>query len=202
MIKKYDALAILGGGLKNDNGRWRTTNFNESDDFGIAGDRIRVVAGAILFLRNLSDIIIALGGRGQYESILGVPPIAEVLKQELIELGVPHNKIILEIQSGNTHQQLKFVNLLVKLKNMGTVCIISNEWHLPRIRAILEHSPYLEGLASHLELLSGEEIAIQYDKANWESIIIKARRSNEMKKRIALEQKGIIDIKEERYKFT
>ena len=202
MNTKYGVLVILGGGLTNDHGKWRTTNFNEGDEFGITGDRIRIVAGAILFSHKLSDIIYVSCGRGQYAKYPEIPIVAEVMKKELIELGVPSNHIVMDDQSGNTHQQLKFIKSLTESKIIKKIGIISNEWHLPRIKAMLEYSPHLKGLSNCVELLAGEEIATQYDKSTWKDIIENARKSDGMKKRIALEQKGVQNIKEGRYKFS
>ena len=155
MNKKYDALVILGGGLKKDKGIWRTTNYDEGDTFGIAGDRVRVVAGCFLFVNDFSDLLIASGGKGQYKDIPDCPTISEVIRKELIILGVPESKIMEDNESGNTHQQLKFIKSFVKSRGMDRVGIVSNEWHLPRIEAMMQHSPYLEGLTRHVELISG-----------------------------------------------
>ena len=41
----FNAIAVLGGNLvKDQSGKWRTTNFEEGDIFGALGDRLRVVA--------------------------------------------------------------------------------------------------------------------------------------------------------------
>jgi len=97
-VNKKTAIVILGGGLKKDaDGRWRTTNYDESgDNFGVSGDRLRVVAANYLYKNNQEQLIIASGGKGQLKNIPGAPAVSEVLKRELIELGVPEEKIIEE----------------------------------------------------------------------------------------------------------
>jgi len=201
MSKKYNALVILGGGIKNDNGKWRTTNLDEGDTFGVAGGRIRVVAGRLLFGQGFSSLIVASGSRGQYKDIAGVPTLSEVIKTELMELGVPAGNIIEDDESGNTHQQLKFVKLLIDSRQMRKVAIVSNEWHLPRIKAMIEHSPHLTGLAGCVKLIAAEKAVIKYGELNWQDKIAKARKSEGLKKRIALEKKGIEDIRNGKYDF-
>lgn len=112
MSNHIDSIAILGGILKKNKSGWHTTSFNEGNDFEGVGDRLRVIAGRYLYdkvIKNNSDIfIIVSGGRGRLKSIKGVPTVAEVIKKELIELGVPSESIMQEDDSGNTFEQLLF----------------------------------------------------------------------------------------------
>ena len=147
-------------------------------------------------------MLIASGGKGQYKDIPDCPTISEVIRKELIILGVPESKIMEDNESGNTHQQLKFIKSFVKSRGMDRVGIVSNEWHLPRIEAMMQHSPYLEGLTRHVELISGEKVALQHDSANWHTVINSANKSEGMQRRMAIEQKGIEDIKKGKYNFT
>lgn len=202
MNKKYDALVLLGGGnIKKNNGKWRTTNLDEGDILGIAGGRIRVVAGQLLFNSGASNLIIASGGRGQYKNVAGVPTLSRVIKNELVELGVPANNILEDRKSDNTHEQLKFVKLLTGSRQMKKIAIVSNEWHLPRIKAMIEHSPNLTGLTGCVKLIAAEKVVIKHGKLNWQDKIAKVRKSEGLKKRVALEKKGVEDIKNGKYDF-
>jgi len=87
-------------------------------------------------------LIIASGGEATEDR----PSIASVLREELISLGVPKAWIIEEDPSENTHQQLEGVCRLIKERSIVEVRLISSEWHLPRIRAMIECSPALETL--------------------------------------------------------
>lgn len=202
MNKKYDALVILGGGLKNDHGKWRTTNLDEGDFFGVTGGRLRVIAGQLLFNKRLSDLIVASGGRDQYKNLVDAPTVSEVIKTELMELGVPADRIIEDKKSGDTHQQLKFVKLLINSRQMKKIALVSSEWHLPRIKALIDYSPHLVELTDRIKLIAAEKVIIKYDKLNWQDEIAQARKSEELKKRIALEQRGARDIREGRYNFS
>src|SRR3989344_4629711 len=102
MEKKINAIVVLGGSLKKENNVWRTTNFNEGDNFGSLGDRLRVVSAHYLYQKNPDTIIIVLGGRGKLTGIQDSPPVSEVIKSELVAFGVPKEKIVIETKSGNT----------------------------------------------------------------------------------------------------
>ena len=86
-------IVILAGGLVKDINGWRTTWFDEMDNFGALGDRFRVLAGAYTYQNaqkeNQDAWLIACGGKGQLQSISDAPTISSVIKKELIELGVP-----------------------------------------------------------------------------------------------------------------
>ncbi|MFH1662269.1 MAG: YdcF family protein [Candidatus Falkowbacteria bacterium] len=195
-MDKKNAIAIIGGGLIKEDGNWRTTNFNEGDEYGALGDRLRVAAGSILYKKNPDLLIIASGGKGQLEKIPDAIPVSEVVKQELVNLGVKPENIISENKSGNSFEQLQNLQEIIAENNLGNIKIISNKYHLPRIKAMAEIINLLD-----IELLSAEDILLKYDNNNWKDIIEKAYNSKAMKERIFLEEKGVKDIREGNYKF-
>jgi len=195
-------IIILGGGLTRDkDGKWRTTNFNEKgDSFGAVGDRLRVIAGSCLRKNNPNSLIIASGGKGQYENKIDTPNISEIIKNELIELDIPAKNIILETNSGNTYQQLKEIQKIITKLDSQQAIIISNKYHLPRIRAMIKYNKNLKNLSMIL-LQSAEEILIKHKPKQWRAIIESAYKSGAMKKRIALEVRGVKQIKEGIYNY-
>ena len=122
-----------------------------------------------------------------------------MLKKELIELGVNNENIIEEEKSTGTYQQLKNSLTIIQGLGLGRIGIVSNEYHLPRIRAFLEHVPHSN---LWIELISAENIAIDNDPEYWKKEIENAYTSTDMKKRISLEQKGVQDLKDGKYKFN
>jgi len=197
------AIFILGGALNQVGGRWRTTGFQDGDEFGVTGDRLRVIAAEYLYQDNPDLKIIVSGGRGQYQGRSEMPTIAEVLKQELIERGVPSGNIILEDKSGNTWEQLQALKSLLAQKKINDVAIISNEYHLPRIKAMIENLDL--GLAQMLQenkikLLAAEQVLVER-KPEWKKEIDEAYQLPGMAERIALEKKGVRDIQEGKYKL-
>jgi hypothetical protein len=199
--KNYDVIFILSGGLKKDGNVWRTNKFNEGDNFGATGDTIRVIAGSYLFNHRLAPYIIASGGKGQYKDIADAPTVASVMNRELIALGIPADKIEIEDQSGSTYQQLNTLVVWAKQKRWKSVAVISNEWHLPRIKAMIEHKQEINDCKNTVELISAESVLLAYEPKKWQKIIEDAYKSAGIKKRIAVEQQGIADIKNNKYKY-
>jgi hypothetical protein len=202
-----NAIVVLGGGLVKEKGKWRTTNFSDQGDkFGALGDRLRVVAASYLYKDNSEQIIIASGGRGQIKIGSDEPAVATIIKKELEELNVPVGKIIKEVKSKNTYDELVELQKIVKEKELKIIIIISNKYHLSRLEAMIMYCPELAGLKKmsailKLTLKSAEEILIKYDSSIWQKIITKAYKNAGMKERIKLEKKGVKDIKLGKYKF-
>lgn len=211
MAPIFSAIAVLGGSLaQTPNGRWRTTDFGEGDAFGHFGDRLRVAAAHKLYNSckkdNPSLLIIASGSNERVDPDGAAPAVAEVLKNELVELGVEPARILEERKSTGTHQQIREVGRMSAKLNLERVAILSNEYHLPRIRAMIEHVPALADLKKMLEagklaLVSAEKVLLDHDHANWEKIIARAYESAAMKQRIKLEKMGVEQIKSGTYKF-
>lgn len=204
--KTVNFIVILGGGMVKDKktGVWRSANYSESDNFGVVGGCLRVVAGALLFKHRPNTLIIAAGGQGQYKKNKNAPTLASIIKRELITLGVPSSMIIKEEKSGSTYGQLlKLADYIHQHKKFNQVIIISDSWHLPRIKAMLQFAPALQKLSKSvkIKLTSAEDICLKYDKNKWQKIISTAYNSTAMKQRIALEKKGVKDIKQGKYKF-
>jgi len=203
--RKQKAIFLLGGGLKKDaDGNWRTTNYDEpGDNFGVSGDRLRVVAATYLYKNDPEQIIIASGGKGQLKDIPDAPTVSQVIKKELIELGIPEDKIIEENNSGNTYDQLREAKRLAKETNFNKIGFLSNKWHLPRIKVMLESFVELKEIynLAEVDFKDAEDTVLQYDRGTWQDIIESAFKSEGLKKRIELEEKGIMDIKTGKYKI-
>ena len=207
----FNAIAVLGGNLvKDQSGKWRTTNFEEGDIFGALGDRLRVVAAHKFYIghqkTNPNLSIIVSGSNERVDPEGAAPPIAEILKKELIELGVAPDRILEDKKSTGTRQQLEGLEKLSAKLNLESVAVLSNQYHLPRILAIIEHDPLFVNLKKMLEakkliLVSAEKVLLDHDCVNWEQIITRAYESDSMKQRIKLEEDGVRQIQSGAYKY-
>lgn len=198
----YDVVFVLGGmQRKNADGSWRTTHFNEEgDDYGVLGDYLRPKAAAILSKKNPSLRIITVGGGGQLKDNPEAPAIAQIMKNELIELGVPCKTIEEETECGNSYEQLIACVKSVQDRIPKHISILSNEYHLPRLYAMGKHFPELKKL-QYAKFVSAESVLIEHDQKTWKDFINKAYASEKMKVRTALEQQGVKDIIKGRYRL-
>lgn len=214
MSESIDAevIVVLGGNLVKDGGIWRTTTFDEHDDFGCMGDSLRVIAASVVYKRlargGAKVRIVASGGRGQsLGRIPGVPTVAEVIAREVTALGIVESDVLTEESSGNTYQQLRECDGLFEKFGWRKGIIISNRYHLPRVNALLKKGLALTVLPDMLHsgalvCESAEAILLKTDSARWKETIQKAYAGEAMKARIALEEKGVQDIKKGTYAFV
>lgn len=204
-------IVILGGSLIRDAYGWRTTYFNEGDEFGALGDFLRVYAGAFLYAEGKRKkekmMIVACGGKGQLERSLNAPTVACVMKKELVGLCVPEEKIAVEEKSENTYEQLAQIQNLIIGEDGYGLSIVTNRYHIPRVRAFIERGPRFMALKQLLadgkvSLISAEEVMLKHEPETWRSIIDSAYASKAMQERIALEKKGLRQIKKGTYVYT
>jgi len=193
MRNKKHSIVILGGLLrKKRDGSWQTNRFNY----------LRVLAGYYLYRdmkKNNTIKLIASGGKGIYEKTPGVPAVATVMKKELVKLGLLPKEIIEENKTTSTYQELVWITKLLD-KNNGEIIVISNDYHLPRIKAMINLIPELKKLKKYVTLISAEKIVVKHDKA-LKNKINNQRKNPAMKKIIAKEKAGIQALKSGNYKF-
>ena len=140
---------------------------------------LRVLAGYYLYgdmKKNKAVRLIVSGGRGIYKKIPGVPAVATIMKQELIWL-------------------TKLVG-----KNSDKIIVVSNNYHLPRIKVMVDILPELKKLKKNLTLISAEKISVQHDK-KLKNKIEKMAHDLRMRKFILFEKEGIKALKSGQYKF-
>lgn len=192
-----ETLVVLAGTARK-NGRWHSTLFERDGDLG---DRLRVEAAWYMYgEKERAPTIVVSGGRGKLP--VGAPPVADVLCEELTELGVDGKDIVRENVSGTTYEQLcACIPLMV---NGAAVSIISNGYHVPRIRALVEYMPKLSMLKRLLSrgqaaLYSAETVVIAHDEKRWRKNIETWYRLPIVKKIIRSEEKGVEEIKSGSY---
>jgi len=198
------AIVVIGGGLWQDGNKWRTIDLGQGEDeTGAINDRWRVDAAFHLWSEDHLSLVIASAGKGQLEKIPGAPTVSSVIKRELVELGVPSSAIIEEDKSGTTFEQLRELSIVAKQKGISSLLIVSNEWHLPRIKAMLEHAPGLKEAfdSFEVELVSAEEVLLRTQPEDWHIKIGDAREDPAMQRRFTLEKKGVRDIIAGTYKY-
>jgi DUF218 domain len=203
--RKRTLLAILGGDLVEDtSGKWRTTTATDpGDQYGILWDRLRVEAGWALYQDDQQLCLVVLGGKSDKP---GAPRIATVMKQELMELGVPEEAIVTEEESTTTYQQLLGLQQLVQEGEGDNVVLLTNAYHLTRVQAMIEYGPKLLTLKDLLALgqlkaQAAEEILIERDSEKWQAEIDKVYQSEAMQARINGEADGVRQIHQGTYRF-
>ena len=168
---------------------YKLTTYEHYDNFGTLGGRDRACAGAIAAQKFTSAKIIVTSAR----AIEGAPSHAEVMRNELILLGVNASRIILEKISTNLSSQIT-ESIKISTKNQWlNLLFITSEFHVPRTRLMVEiiASDQLKSV----KVSSSESILIPNDR-NFSIEFQKIKNNKQYTKRIENEERGIKAIKE------
>jgi uncharacterized SAM-binding protein YcdF (DUF218 family) len=101
-------------------------------DLEMSADRL--VYAARLYRAGRSGRIIVTGGR--LFAGAAVPSEAELVKQQLLLLGVPDDAIVLETKARNTRENGLFSRELLQEMGAGKVLLVTSAWHMRRSEAV------------------------------------------------------------------
>ena len=195
-------LSVLSGDIWNDNGVWRTNDmdvrYGKAVRAIVDSFRIPAAAARVQGFKKGEATVFVQGGLADAT----YPSLASVMKRELMELGVLEAQIESEEQSQTTYQQLFLLQDRVAKEQSVDVEILSSEWHLPRVQAMLECVPGLAALhARNPHCVAAEEILLRADPVQWEKRIKAVRTCQDIRARTALEQEGVAQIRNGTYRF-
>ena len=90
----------------------------------------------------------------------------------------------------------------IESRDCDKLVILSNDYHLPRLDALIERDDALNKLkqSGKLSLRSAESVLIAHD-AKWKKKIEVVYATDEMKRRVALEKQGARQIREGSYQY-
>lgn len=194
---RQNIIVILGGGLiKNKNGQWRSSEFEGP----VFASHLRVLAGSCLFKKDSDSLVIASGGKGYLKKVPGAPSIAQVMKKELLVLGVPSRLIVEEKNSNNTRQSVQKIRKVLSARQTGNVIIITNQYHLNRVRTFINQDLAMKNFlrSGKIKLIAAEAV-VQKNNPELKNKIKKLYQSKKMKAVIGLERAGIRQIKNGTY---
>ncbi|MCX7955233.1 MAG: YdcF family protein [Bacteroidales bacterium] len=123
---KYDFIIVLGGALGYYDKKYDQIGFNQSAD--------RVMQAIKFIMKGKSEFLIYSGGSGTLSESFGKESI--ILKNYLIDIGMPNEKIIIESESRNTYENAKYSAKIIKsIKQNAKVLLITSAFHMRRALA-------------------------------------------------------------------
>jgi hypothetical protein len=183
---------VLSGQIQKTDKGWETEEGEgPGDPVGPTYTKFRVAAGAYVAQEYPDATLIASG----FAFFSDGPSIASVVKKELTMLGVSEDRIKIQDTPTKTYQELQ---LLAELHRDGyqRCVIVTNEWHVPRVEAMLANWPVF---GAHV--VAAEEVLLRHDPVQWEKRIAHMRIDPRIAKRIELEKQGVADIAAGRYRY-
>ena len=192
---------------------YRPTSYGDTDIRGFMGGGHAIVSATAEIAQHFPEIKIITTTNEGVEK----PTIAETYAKKLGALGVPEEQIEMEEKSTNTLTELFEMVKMAKENGWGDVAIMTNENHVERVQAMLDHLEELaerlsktdtkffeaweyfeKGRRLQIHLLSAEKI-LPIKDPRYQKIIDAMKASDLYKKRIEAERKGTQQIKDGTY---
>lgn len=213
-----DAFFVLSGGIKlksaegGDQG-YKSLSYADSDtDYAglVTGGKARVFAAAKI-AKYFPESIIVTTSRVEENA----PSHAQVMADELAFRGVPKERIVLEEKSRSTITELIEIVKMTISRNWHEVAIITSDYHLPRVREMLERLEDLSGDSDpdfteswhefrdqvKVDFIAAEAI-LESTNEHYKRLLAKVRDSEAYKQRLEAEKKGLGDLQAGRYKIN
>ena len=124
-IAPADAIVLLGGALRGDTQMGTLVDLNQRAD--------RLVHAVVLFKAGKAPLIVATGG-----GVEGARTEAEQMRELLEVMGVPAERIVLESESRNTHDNAVYSAQLLRELGLERILLVTSAYHMRRSVALFE----------------------------------------------------------------
>lgn len=198
VLGRYDVIAVLCGGLRRDGAGFHPATFTDSDEHGMLGGHLRVLAAAELYRARCAGLFLfSTGVSERCRARFGpaVPPEAVVYADHFRAEAGDGPEVLVETGSVNTAANVAAVARLAARHGWRDVAVLSSEYHLPRARELLRHTG--GGLAA--DFLSAEAIVMAARPGACDAQIEAAYASPAGRRRTASERQGLADLYAGRY---
>jgi hypothetical protein len=207
------AIFILSGGIvrivRGVHVRFRSTAYRDLDFHGMmTAGKTRVIAAAELG-RAFPAAMLVPTSRVEPD----FPTHAAVMAAELVRYGVPRERIVLEERSVSTVTELIELPKLAQVYGWRRIVVVTNAYHFPRIRAMVERLPQFartddaqfhaswpsfDGGCRTLTLVAAEEV-LRLRNPRYDRLIRVAEATDAFKKRLEAEERGLRQLLEGTY---
>lgn len=125
VIGSADAIVLLGGAMRGDTHMGTLADLNQHAD--------RLVHAAALYKAGKAPVMVLTGG-----SVEGARTEAEQMKDILEVMGVPAERMLLESNSRNTHDNAVYSAQLLRASGMDRILLVTSAYHMRRSLALFE----------------------------------------------------------------
>ncbi len=131
LANQYDIGIVLGGGMITVDKESNTLTFRDNVD--------RIMQALSLYKNGRINKILISGGSGSL--IYRNMKESQLLKEYLVDIGIPANNIIIETESDNTYENARNTSEILKNEYPGSTCLlITSAIHMRRARACFNKS--------------------------------------------------------------
>jgi uncharacterized SAM-binding protein YcdF (DUF218 family) len=208
-----DVVFSMSGGIAekpNKKGVYGSTAFTQKTDTGhVTGSKPRIIATTEI--ANVYPEIPIVATSKVFDD---EPTHASVIAEELISRGVDSNRIVYEEKSISTLTEvIEMVKLAVE-KNWQHLAVITNSYHIPRMREMYQRLPeivddqlvqeayrYFQEKGGEVSFIAAEDVMRVMSK-RFENYLDRVAELPEYQRTVASEAKGLEDIRAGRYRVN
>ncbi len=205
-------VALVGGHILADTAGFRTSTYTPADlanPYGIFGDNLRGEASAVLYRAapERTQVVVLGGVTPLHKEMPDAPHLSAVIKEEMIAAGVPAwaiTEIDMDPVCGTFRQLTELAKFLAQTRRVEDVLIVSNDWQLPRIKAMIVFRDELMLLRSHeprTRCVAAEDVLVGTNPERWYDEICAAYNTPAVRATIAKELNGAKMIADGTYQF-
>ncbi len=198
MLTRYDAVAVLCGGLRCDGETYHPASFTDSDEHGMLGSQIRVLAAADLYRAGCAGVFLFSTGVSQKSRARfgpAVPPEAVVYAEHFRAEAGEGPEVLLETGSVNTAGNCAAIAAAARQHGWSRLAVLTSEYHLARVRELLRRL----GGGEPAAVLSAEAVITAARPGVHDGQIAAAYASPAGLLRTARERQGLADLYAGRY---
>jgi hypothetical protein len=210
---------VLCGGTARQGDIYLPTTYEHSDDFGMLGGEMRVIAAVARARHGLSQHVLFSGGKSKKGAAarggehVPAPPAATVYAGHFTNMfvntdgqtgeGPRITPILLDTVSPNTNANMLYSLQLAQREGWRDMVVISSEYHMPRVTAlysIIKEKLCMDGIRT--TFLAAEDVVRAAHPGLYDDSITAAYKSEAGQLRLASEAHGLADMRAGRYSFT
>jgi len=198
MLTRYDAVAVLCGGLRYDGDAYHPASFTDSDQHGMLGSQIRVLAAADLYRAGCAGVFLFSTGISQKSRARfgpAVPAEAVVYAEHFRAEAGAGPAVLLETGSVNTAGNCAAIAAAARHHGWSRLAVVTSEYHLARVQQLLRRL----GGEREPAILSAEAIVMAARPGTHDAEIAAAYASPAGLLRTARERQGLADLYAGRY---
>jgi hypothetical protein len=211
----FDAITVQSAGLRmEENGTYASTLYSSTDEFGMLGGNMRVLAAQELYwLYPASAFVFCNGKSAKQIAKFGpeVPTDAEIYAEEF-KRGIDQSsrdkfdekllepKIFLEDKSVNTVASIGLLLGMCTTHDWKRIGLVSSDYHIPRIQALCDLIfKKLGDNPVEISFISAEAVLKELRPGMYDEEIDDAYQTVAAQERLKNEENGLQDIKAGRY---
>lgn len=214
-LSQLDAITVQSAGLRKlDDGTYASTLYTDSDDFGMLGGYMRVLAAQELYWHSPDRPFVFCNGKSAKQIAKfgsDVPSDAEIYAKEFKQSLARDErnktngdtlapKIFLEDKSVNTVASIAELFSMSAEHGWKHIGLVSSDYHIPRIKALCDLIfDKLGNKPVEITFISAEAIIKELRPGVYDDEIDAAYKTPSAKQRIKNEQNGCDDIAAGRY---